>query len=83
MANDRYRRRYYAELFLAGFTAFLAVLTVVWPAWIEGIFGWDPDNHSGAFEVLIVAGLATATACLVLAAWSERRAARRRSVLNT
>jgi len=83
MANDRYRRRYYAELCLAVFTAFLAVLTLVWPAWIEGIFGWDPDNHSGAFEALIVAGLATATACLVVAAWSERRATRRRSVLGT
>ena len=83
MASNRYRRRYYAELCLAGFTGFLAVLTVVWPAWIEGIFGWDPDNHSGTFEVLIITGLAAATACLVLAAWSERRATRRRSVLNT
>jgi hypothetical protein len=83
MANDLHRRRYYAELCLAGFTGFLAVLTVVWPAWIEGIFGWDPDNHSGAFEVLIVAGLAAASACLVTVAWGERRAERRRPVLST
>jgi hypothetical protein len=77
------RRRYCVELCLAGFMGFAAVLTVVWPAWIEGIFGWDPDGHSGAFEVLIVAGLAAAAACLVVAAWGERRARRRRTVLST
>jgi hypothetical protein len=81
MANNGYRR-HCLELFLAGVTGFLAILTVVWPAWIEGLFGWDPDNHSGAFEVLIVAVLAGASACLVVVAWCERRAERRRSVLS-
>jgi len=28
----------------------LAVLTVVWPDWIEVTTGLDPDQHSGAIE---------------------------------
>jgi hypothetical protein len=27
-----------------------ALLTVVWRDWIEGIFGVDPDQHSGSLE---------------------------------
>lgn len=37
--------------------AALCLLTIVWPDWIEGLFGWDPDHHSGWVEWVIVAGL--------------------------
>lgn len=41
---------FWIETSLASFTAFIAVLTIVWQDWIEGIFGFDPDRHDGAFE---------------------------------
>jgi hypothetical protein len=41
---------FWIESVLASFTAFLVILTAVWHDWIEGIFGFDPDHHNGAFE---------------------------------
>jgi hypothetical protein len=41
---------FWLELTLASVTAFLAVLTLVWHDWIEGVFGFDPDHHNGSFE---------------------------------
>jgi hypothetical protein len=41
---------FWVETSLASFTAFIVVLTAVWHDWIEGIFGFDPDHHDGAFE---------------------------------
>jgi hypothetical protein len=51
------RVRIVIEQVLALATAALAVLTIFWPDWIERIFGWDPDESSGAFEVALVVGL--------------------------
>jgi hypothetical protein len=52
---------FWAETALASFTAFLAVLTLVWRDWIEGVFGFDPDHHNGSFEwdLVIACGLLT------------------------
>ena len=36
----------------------LAVLTVAWPDWLEGIFGIDPDHGDGNAEIAIVIVLA-------------------------
>ena len=54
----------------------LCVLTMVWPDWIEGVFGVDPDHHTGSLEWMIVValGLAAATSAM-LARWQWRRAA--------
>ena len=49
----------------------LALLTLVIPAWIEAITGWDPDRHSGGAEWLIASAS-------VLCAASAAVAARRR-----
>jgi len=35
----------------------LGVVTIFWHDWIEAITGWDPDQHSGSAEWLIVVGL--------------------------
>lgn len=52
----------------------LALLTAVWPDWIEGVFGFDPDHGSGEAEWMIVLGLAAAgVVCGVLARIEWRR----------
>lgn len=52
------RKRFWVEAGAAALSGLLGLLTLVWPDWIEEIFGWDPDQHSGAYEWLIVALLA-------------------------
>jgi Co/Zn/Cd efflux system component len=49
------RTRFWLESALAGLTAALFVLTLVWRDWIEAIFKVDPDQYSGSFEWMIVA----------------------------
>ena len=50
------RARFWIEAVLAGASAFLFVLTLVWRDWIEGTTGYDPDRHSGSLEWAIVVG---------------------------
>ena len=63
------------EVVLAGAFTGLAVLTALWPQWIEELTGLEPDAGSGVVEwaiVVVLAGLAaTAT---VLARSNLRRA---------
>jgi hypothetical protein len=42
--------RFWAACGLAVSCTALTVLTVMWPTWIEGLFGFDPDEGSGALE---------------------------------
>lgn len=42
----------------------LGLLTIVWPDWIERLTGWDPDQHSGSFEILVVTLLLLAATAL-------------------
>jgi hypothetical protein len=42
---------------LAGFCGGLAVLSIFWPDWIEALTGYDPDQHDGTVEWLIVLAL--------------------------
>ena len=46
--------RFMGEAGLAGICAALALLTTVWPDWIEALLGVDPDRHSGTVEWSIV-----------------------------
>jgi hypothetical protein len=54
---------------LAGFCGGLVVLTIVWPDWIEALTAYDPDQHAGSVEwLMVVARLSTGPY------WRSRRA---------
>ena len=53
----RIRRLFWVELGLAAITGLLALITPIFPDWIEFVSGWDPDQHDGSVERLIVVGL--------------------------
>ncbi|MGV4891926.1 hypothetical protein ACSR0Z_36290 [Streptomyces viridosporus] len=54
----------------------LFLVTLIWPDWIEAVFGVDPDQRSGALEWAIVAVALCATLTFSLLARSEYREAR-------
>jgi hypothetical protein len=63
---------FWAESTLGALTGFVAVLTAVWHDWIEGIFGFDPDHHNGAFEwelVVVCCLLTVASGLLARREW--------------
>lgn len=66
---------FWLEATLAGISAALFVLTLLWKDWIEIVFGFDPDNRSGALEWALVAVLVTITVGLSALARSEWRRA--------
>jgi hypothetical protein len=69
------RARFWVEAGLASLCGFLAILTLFWRDWIEALTGFDPDNHNGSFEWLIVAGLLVVCVLVGVAARSEWRRA--------
>ena len=48
------------ETVLAGIFGVLAVVTILWPTWIESITGLEPDAGSGAAEWAVVVVFAAA-----------------------
>jgi hypothetical protein len=68
--------RFWVESASAIATAILAVVTSVWPEWIEAVFDADPDGGSGAAEWAVVGVLAIITLALAGAAGLEWRRAR-------
>jgi len=52
--------RVHLEAILAATFGVLAVLTALWPTWIESIAGLEPDAGSGSLEWAIVAVFAVA-----------------------
>jgi hypothetical protein len=68
------RVRFWAEIGLASITGLLALITPIFPDWIELVSGWDPDQHDGSVERMIVVGLfIVAAAIFALAAVEWRR----------
>jgi len=51
----------------------LALITPIFPDWIEFVSGWDPDQHDGSVERMIVVGLFVVTIAMVAAAVIEWR----------
>ena len=66
---------FWAESFFAVLAAVLLVLTAIWPDWVEGISGYDPDKGNGSFEwELAVACAVVAVVSSLLARRQWRRA---------
>jgi len=55
----------------------LAVVTAIWPTWIESVFEVEPDGGGGEAEWWIVVVLAVVAASLALLARRDHRSARR------
>jgi hypothetical protein len=62
------------KLALAGTSAFLALLTLVVPDWIEAVFRIDPDGGNGSVEWLVVLAFAAAAVVFAAMARAELRA---------
>lgn len=65
------------EVVLSVILGAATILTAVWPDWIEGLLGFDPDGGNGSVEWLIVAGLAAATFIVAALARRDLRVVRR------
>jgi len=67
---------FWIELGLAAISAFLAIITLLWPDWIEIVFNIDPDVGNGSLERAIVGlSFVLAVAFFALARREWRRAA--------
>ena len=71
------------EIVLSALLGALTVLTAVWPDWIEGLLGVDPDGGTGTVEWLIVAALAVATVVVAVLARRDLRLVRHRPSIGT
>ncbi len=72
-SDPRVRARVWLETALAALCGSLAVLTAIWPDWIEATTGLSPDRHDGSLERVIVAVLFVLCAIFGLAARESRR----------
>ena len=68
-----FRACFWIEVGLAVITGLLALITPIFPDWIEFVSGWDPDQHDGSVERMIVVGLFVVTIAMVAAATIEWR----------
>jgi hypothetical protein len=66
---------FWVKITAGSVTAALFLITLIARDWIEMLFGWDPDQHSGSVEWLIVGGLLLVTMILFTAAGVEWRRA--------
>jgi hypothetical protein len=78
--TKRLRATFWADSVLACIAGLFAVLTGIWPTWIEGVTGFAPDKSSGSLEWLLLVGCGlTAVVLGTLARREWRRAAIARS----
>ena len=76
------RFRFWLETGMAGLTSVLFLITMVWPNWIEILFGIEPDGGNGSLERLILGVTLVVTIALFILAHSEWRIARTAFILN-
>jgi len=69
-------RRFWLEVGLAGFSAFLLLLTLATREWIEIVFRVDPDHGNGSLEWLVVVAALVATMTFSVLARIEWQRAR-------
>ena len=67
------RRLFWIEIGLASITGLLTLITPIFPDWIEFLSGWDPDQHDGSVERMIVVGLFIVTIVMAMLAAIEWR----------
>jgi len=67
------RIRFWVEAGLAALCGFLAILTLFTRDWVEALTGFDPDNHNGSFEWVIVAALLVVCILFSIAARADWR----------
>jgi hypothetical protein len=67
------RPLFWVKTGLAAITGLLALITPIFPDWIEFVSGWDPDQHDGSVEWLIIVGLLVVAVVMVAAAAIEWR----------
>ncbi len=68
-----FRPLFWIEVGLAAIAGLLALITPIFPDWIEFLSGWDPDQHDGSVEWMIVIGLFVVTIVLAALAAIEWR----------
>jgi hypothetical protein len=56
------------EMVVASCAGILGILTIFWRDWIEALTGWDPDQHNGSVEWLVVVGLLTVAVAMAFVA---------------
>ena len=71
--RSNFRPLFWIEIGLAAITGLLALITPIFPDWIEFVSGWDPDQHDGSVERMIVVGLFVVTVVMVALAAIEWR----------
>jgi hypothetical protein len=71
------------EILVSALLAAATILTAVWPDWIEGLTGFDPDGGNGSAEWLIVVVLAVITVAAIALTRHDLRVARRRTAIGT
>ena len=67
-----------AEAVLGTVAALLAIATALWPNWIEGLTGLEPDGGSGETEWVLVAGFLVVVIAAGLMARRDFRIEKRR-----
>ena len=71
------------EIAVSALLGTATILTAVWPTWIEGLFGFDPDGGNGNAEWWIVAVLAVTTVAAIALTRHDLRVARRHASVGT
>ena len=65
------------EIAVSALLGAATILTAVWPTWLEGLFGFDPDGGNGSAEWWIVAVFAVTTVAAIALTRHDLRVARR------
>ena len=74
------RKQFWAECAGACLSGSLVVVTILWPNWIELLFGVEPDGGDGSLEWLLVGLFVGAMAVFSALARTEWRRARTQPV---
>jgi hypothetical protein len=69
----RLKVRVRLEMAVALAAGILGLVTIFWHDWIEMLTGWDPDQHNGSVEWILVAVLLAVAVAMGLVARRDWR----------